>query len=166
MAFRGASLLGCRIRIQKILFRFHVVTAAGIRPAAKALRDHAPRAGRCGRRKQVIQALRPQAIAERKGAVEMPQITQTAQRSHLVHDDVGGGIDDRRAHGRAIKSIGHDRFGARVLAIVCVLAAVWVMPMTVWPAATSSGSRRLPRAPVAPVTKTRMVQSSAQPCGR
>src|SRR5262249_6194022 len=70
----GAAQLPRGLGVERALLGFDGAAGPGIGPPAKALRDEAldpPRPG-CG--EQVIRPLGAQPVADRKGAIEVPQV--------------------------------------------------------------------------------------------
>ena len=88
-------------------------------------------------------------------AVEVLEVAQPGQRGRLVDHRrwLGGG--DRRVDGRGVQRVEDDRVGAEGVQRPA-LAGEWQLAVTSCPRARSWGTSRVPIAPLAPMTRTRM----------
>ena len=159
---RGGALLELLRRrgVERIVLGLDGSALAGVPgEGGNALRDESAHAGLARGGQQRVGALRSQLAGLGRHLVHVAAELHLRQRGRLVHDRLGLRLEHGRAHRSPRRA---DRactgFAPSVRSSSALAGELW-LPITSWPASISWGTSRLPIAPLAPVTKTRILSS-------
>ena len=147
-----------RVGVERVVLGLHGAAGLRVRPAGEALGDEPADARRLGRGEQVVGALGPQAVGLGELLGELAEVADVREGRGLVDDHLGLRRRDRGFHGLAVEDVEDDRLGAEPRRSSSLPAERVVRRPRVLREA-SSGTRRLPTAPVPPAMKTFIVVS-------
>ena len=131
------------------------------RASRVALGDEAADAGRRGRREQ-RSSFGAEPVRRGKESVEVLEVGQSEQGGGLMDDRDRPGGANGLEDSDAVEEIEDDGCAPRAVSRLA-FSSERDVPITSWPRSSSWGTRREPRAPVAPATKTLMVFSFRSP---